>query len=97
MKYFSRGKRGKIYLIKNIAVKKSQKRHTENEVKYLKLLNKHDIGPRLLSSGKNYFKYKFIKGMFILDYVKLNNKNKIKKVLVNILRQCRILEKKLIN
>ena len=97
MKYFSRGKRGKIYLIKNIAVKKSLKRHTENEVKYLKLLNKYDIGPRLLSSGKNYFKYKFIKGMFILDYVKLNNKNKIKKVLVNILKQCRILDKLKIN
>ena len=97
MKYFSKGKRGKIYLIKDIAVKKSLNKHIKNEVKYLKLLNKHNIGPKLLSYGKNYFKYKFIKGIFILDHIKLSNKNNIKKVLVNVLKQCRVLDKLKIN
>ncbi len=97
MEYFSKGKRGKIYLIKDIAMKKSLAIHTKNEVKFLKILNKYDIGPRLISSGKDYFKYKFVKGKFILDYFNLNNKNKIKKVMINVLKQCRILDKLKIN
>ena len=90
MKYFSKGKRGRIYLIKNMAMKKSLPRHIKNEVKFLKILNKHNIGPKLISSGKNHFKYRFVKGKFILDYLNESNKVKIKKVLVKILKQCRI-------
>jgi len=41
MKYFSKGKRGKIFLIKNIALKKGLSRHIKNEIKYLKILNKY--------------------------------------------------------
>lgn len=97
MEYFSKGKRGKIYLIKNIAVKKSMDKYIKNEVKYLKLLNKHGIGPKLLNHGKNYFKYKFIRGIFILDYIRLNNKKNIKKILVDVLKQCRVLDMLKIN
>ena len=92
MKYFSKGKRGKIFLINNFAIKKSLVRHINNEVKWLKILNKYNVGPKLISRGKNYFKYKFVEGKFILDYIKLNNKNKIKEVIINILKQCRILD-----
>ena len=93
MKYFSKGKRGRIYLIKNIAIKKSLHRHIKNEVKFLKILNKYNIGPKLISFGKGYFKYKFVKVKFILDYLNEANKVKIKKVIINILKQCRTLDK----
>ena len=97
MKYFSSGKRGKIYLNKNIAIKKAPRNRIQNEVYWLKLLNRYSIGPKLISYGNNYFKYRFIKGDFILDFIEKSNKNKIKNVLINILKQCRILDKLKVN
>ncbi len=97
MKYFSKGKRGKIFLIKDIAIKKGLARHIKNEVKWLKLLNKYEIGPKLISYKNNYFKYKFVKGEFIFNYIKDNNESNIKKVLINILKQCRTLDKLKVN
>ncbi|MEK6835425.1 MAG: hypothetical protein AABX55_00175 [Nanoarchaeota archaeon] len=97
MKYFSKGKRSKIYLQGKIAIKKAAKNVIKNEVYWLKILNKYNIGPRLISYGKNYFKYKFIKGDFILDFIQKNNKNNIKKVLINVLKQCRTLDKLKVN
>ena len=97
MEYFNKGKRGKIYLVKEIAIKKGLQVHINNEVRWLKVLNEYKIGPKLISSKKDYFKYKFVKGEFIIDYSEKNNKVKIKKVLINILKQCRILDKLRIN
>ena len=97
MGYFSKGKRGKIFLVKNIATKKSLARHIKNEVNWLKILNKHDIGPKIISYGKGYFKYKFVRGKFILDYIKDNSKDNIKKVIIHVLKQCRILDKLKVN
>ena len=97
MKYFSKGKRGKIYLIKDKAIKKGLVIHIKNEVKWLKILNKYGIGPKLISYKNSYFTYKFVKGKFILNYIKDNNKNKIKKVFINVLKQCRVLDKLKIN
>ena len=97
MKYFSKGKRGKIYLQGKIAIKKAARNRIKNEVYWLKILNKSNIGPRLISYKNNYFKYKFIKGDFILDFINKNEKIKIKKILINILKQCRILDKLKVN
>ena len=97
MEYFSKGKRGKIFLVKNIATKKSLPRHIKNEVKWLKILNRYNIGPKIISYGKSYFKYKFVKGKFILDYIKDNSKDNIKKVIIYVLKQCRILDKLKVN
>jgi HemK-related putative methylase len=68
-----------------------------NEVKYLKLLNKHKIGPKVLFSSNEYFVYKFIEGDFIVDYIKNNNKEKIKTVLKDIFNQMYVLDKLKIN
>ena len=97
MGYFNKGKRGKIFLEGNIAIKKGEPRHILNEVKWLKELNKYNIGPKLISSGKNYFKYKFVNGIFITKYIEESNKTKIKKVLINVLKQCRVLDKLNVN
>ncbi len=97
MKYFAKGKRGKIFLIKDNAVKKGLSKHIKNEIKWLIILNKSKIGPKLISYTNNSFTYKFVKGKFILDYVKDNGKSKIKKILVNVLKQCYILDKLKVN
>ena len=61
----------------------------ENEVKWLKLLNKGGIGPRLMFSMNNYFVYRFVEGEFIFDWIQKNEKKDIQKVLVNVLKQCK--------
>ena len=66
----------------------------ENEVNWLKILNKKNIGPRVLFSGENYFVYKFIEGEYFIDWVrgKDNTKDQIKKVILDILKQCYIMD-----
>ncbi|MBU0459983.1 MAG: methyltransferase [Nanoarchaeota archaeon] len=69
----------------------------KNEIKWLKILNKKQIGPKLLFYGENYFVYEFVEGTFILDYLEKENKEKIKKMLVNVLEQCFLLDKLKVN
>lgn len=97
MQYFSRGKRGKIYLEKDYAVKKSNPIRVKNEVKWLKILNKYKIGPRLVKYNQNSFKYNFIKGDFIIQFILKSNKKLIKKILIDVLNQCRTLDKLKVN
>jgi len=63
----------------------------ENEVKWLKLLNKNGIGPRLMFSSENYFVYRFVEGEFILGWIKKSDseKKEISNVLVDLLKQCK--------
>jgi len=65
----------------------------ENEVNWLKRLNKKGIGPLLLFSGKGYFVYSFIEGIFIGKYLEKENKGKIKKVLKKVFEQMYTLDK----
>ena len=64
MQYLSKGKRSVVYLIKKgnkQYVKKIAKEWTiQNEVKWLKLLNKHKIGPKLISFSKTYLIEEYI-------------------------------------
>jgi len=92
--YLTKGKRGRIYVQGNVAIKKSLPNRIKNESSWLKLLNKYNIGPKLIKTEKNYFKYKFIKGKFILDYFKSNNS---KSVIIDVLKQCRIMDKLKVN
>jgi len=93
-KYLTKGKRGKIYVEKGIAIKKSIPKRVKNESYWLRILNKYSIGPKLIEVKKDYFKYKFIKGDFILDYFKSNNS---KTVIIDVLKQCRIMDKLKVN
>ncbi len=70
-----------------------------NEIKWLKILNKHNLGPHLLFYGQEYFVYEFVEGDFILDWILKNHKSKTKifQVLTNVLEQCFILDQLKIN
>ncbi len=54
-----------------------------NEIKYLELLNRKNIGPKLLLSDKDFLVYEFVEGSNISEFLKStiinksNNKNKI--------------------
>ncbi|MAE43108.1 hypothetical protein CMO93_05005 [Candidatus Woesearchaeota archaeon] len=69
----------------------------ENEIKYLKLLNKKSIGPKLLFYDKDFLAYEFIEGIFFLDYIKNNNRKSIIKIIKDIFSQLFILDKLNIN
>ncbi len=101
---FSKGKRGLIYTFKKnktliaLKIKNPESRafnRIENEINFLKLLNKYKIGPKLIEYCENYFCYKFIEGITLKEFLK-ENKNP-KKVLDKIMDQCKILDKLKIN
>ncbi|MBI2134415.1 methyltransferase [Candidatus Woesearchaeota archaeon] len=93
IRYFSKGKRGFIFTgtLKNkkIAVKiKNPKSDAvlriENEIKFLKLLNKKKIGPKLLFSGNDFLAYEFADGVAFIDF--LENKKNDKKIALRIIK-----------
>ncbi|MCD4666360.1 hypothetical protein K8R47_00960 [archaeon] len=95
MKFLAKGKRSRVYVEKDLAIKRAKPEIVRREVKWLKILNKHDIGPKLKKYNRNSFSYKYVEGKRILDWIK-SNKN-VKSMLVNILNQCRTLDKLKIN
>ena len=101
IRYLAKGHRGLlftgIYKNKKIAAKIKNPQSAAfgriaNEAKWLKVLNKYGIGPRLLQSGEDYFFYEFIKGDFIVNYLKKSGKSRIKKVIRYIFLQMRKLD-----
>ncbi len=102
IKKFARGNRGLLYkacLKKKTIVIKTKKPESEasgriaNETKWIKILNKHKIGPKLLFSGKGYFAYEFVEGDFILDFIEKNNKRNIIKTIKNVFNQLYLMDK----
>ncbi|MFH1406155.1 MAG: HemK2/MTQ2 family protein methyltransferase [Nanoarchaeota archaeon] len=69
----------------------------QNEAKWLKILNKQGIGPRILFSGEDYLVYKFVEGEFILDWLRQHPKEEIKRVIIQTLKQCLILDQLKVN
>lgn len=64
----------------------------ENEVKWLREVNKKGIGPRLRHVGEGYFAMSFVEGVEILDWVRVAEVEVIVDLLVDVLRQCRVLD-----
>ena len=103
LELFDKGHRALIYVGffkgKKIAVKKSKLgaagNTVKNEAKWLKILNKYNIGPKLIDSGDNYIVYEFVEGEFLPDFV--SKGVKIDKVLKDVLNQCRVLDKLEVN
>jgi len=103
--YFSRGKRGIIYtgFLKNkkIAIKVKRKEAVvdkiSNEGYWLKILNKKNIGPKLIHGKENFLVYEFVEGLFIIDFIEKSNKITVKSVLKDILKQCFIMDELDIN
>ena len=76
LKYYASGKRGIIctfsknnilYALKTKNPSSIAEERIKNEARYLKILNKYDIGPKLISSGKDYVIYEFINGKLLKD------------------------------
>ena len=73
MKVF-KGKRSKVYCIFNLAIKIERKdsnaiNRIKNEAKVLKIINNHNIGPRLFFKGDSFIVMEYIKGERILDFI----------------------------
>jgi len=90
--FLAKGKRSEVYTGKlngkKVAVKISKRAKIES--KWLRLLNKHKIGPKLIKTEKNKMIYEFVEGKRIGECLK--NKN-IKEIIRKVLEQCRILDK----
>lgn len=74
----------------------------ENEINYLKILNKKGIGPELYFHDKKftYFVYEYIDGNFFpifLEHSAKKNKNLIKKIIKNVFVQCFRMDKIKVN
>jgi putative serine/threonine protein kinase len=96
LKYFSKGKRSKVYtaLYKNKKVIVKYTKRVEIEVKWLKFLKKLKFVPQLIDYDKEKLIYYFIDGITIEEFLKKKNK---KLVLKQILKQCYELDKLKIN
>ncbi|MEE9525874.1 MAG: HemK2/MTQ2 family protein methyltransferase [Candidatus Woesearchaeota archaeon] len=106
IKRLAKGHRGLVFTGtldgKKIALKKQREdiavtTSVRNETRWLKLLNRKGIGPKLLFSGNDYFAYEFVKGIFIPEFLEKASKEAIKKVLIKVFNQCFILDKMNIN
>ncbi len=95
VEFFAKGKRGRVftgnYNGKKVAIKVNKK--INNEKSWLKILNKHKIGPKFISSDKDYIVYEFIDGKRILDYINDNDKKEVIRVLKEVFMQCRVLDR----
>jgi release factor glutamine methyltransferase len=103
IKPLAKGHRGLIFIgcLKNkkvtIKVQRDDIDATEtvnNEVRQLAVLNKHNIGPKLLFSGNNYFVYEFVDGDFLQDYLakKETNRSGAIKVIKDVFEQMYVLD-----
>lgn len=100
LEYFAKGKRSLVYKIigKNQILKKERsdskaKDRIKNEIKWLKILNKYNIGPKLIDYGDDYFICEYVKGKTILDWMVEKNLKQIKRVLKIIFKKCYELDK----
>jgi HemK-related putative methylase len=82
-----KGQRGIVEIKGNIAIKRARNSHydAEGEATFLKLLNKHHIGPKYISHTKDSLSMEYIDGQRILDY--LADKNTTKKDIISIIEK----------
>ncbi|MCP3686411.1 MAG: methyltransferase [bacterium] len=102
LKLFAKGHRGIIYTGvfkgKNIAVKTERKDSEAkdrvlNETKWIKILNKKGIGPKLLFHTKKYFAYEFVEGELVVEFLEKASKKRIKEVVKELFKQCFVMDK----
>ena len=98
----AKGHRGVVYSGmydgKKVAVKKKREDseavgRMQNEARWLKFLNRKGIGPEFIYSEDDYLVYYFVEGVPIVDFLKKADKEDIRKVLVDVLKQCYNLDK----
>ena len=102
MDFFTRGKRGDIFLEKikgqTIVVKKKREDSKaldtmKNEARWLKTLNKKRIGPKLLSFRQGSIRMEYVQGEPFVDfYDKHKNKTVVNTIIKELFRQCRVMD-----
>ncbi len=106
VKKFAEGNRGIIYTGnlrgRKVAIKAKKADSTAtgviaNEAKWLKILNKKRIGPKLIFISSSCFVYEFVEGRFIIDYVSGCSREKAVAVIKSMLEQCRMLDELKVN
>jgi uridylate kinase len=108
IRYFSKGKRGFIFIGnykgKKIAIKAKNPKsdailRIENEIKFLKILNKKNIGPKLLFHEKDFLVYEFADGVTFTEFLKSKkaDKKRVLKAIKNIFGQLFEMDKLNIN
>ena len=95
---YAKGKRTEVYKFFNFVIKTKRKDskaigRIKNEGNWLRRLNKYGIGPRIYYFNDKFLICNFIRGERILDYFKKGSLDEKKKVIKEVLRQCRILDK----
>lgn len=105
-KFFSKGKRGLIYTgllgKKKVAIKiknpdSKALNRIKNEAKWLQVLNKKKIGPEFIAFEDGKLVYKFVEGVFILEWLGKKGPKDIKRVLKNVLVQCNEMDNLFVN
>ena len=108
IRYFSRGKRGFIFIGnykgKKIAIKAKNPKsdailRIENEIKFLKILNKKNIGPKLSFHEKDFLVYEFADGVTFTEFLESEkaDKKRLLKAIKNIFGQLFEMDKLNIN
>lgn len=82
-----KGQRGIVEIIGDVAIKRARnsKYDAEGEASFLKLLNKHNIGPKYIANTKDSLSMEYIDGQRILDY--FANIDTTKKDIINIIEK----------
>ncbi len=104
----AKGHRGMIYTgrpvsnSRKIAAKFQRKdidaRETvNNESRFLRILNKNKIGPKIISTGEGYFIYRYVPGVFLPEFMEQNTKKDVICVLKEVFDQCYTLDSMRIN
>jgi len=106
IRYFTKGKRGLIFTGElehlKVAIKvENPESHAigrmEHEANILKVVNKYEIGPRLLFAGWGYLVYEFVEGVLFRFFIEHSSKEDIMIVLEDILNQLAKLDELNIN
>ena len=100
VRYLAQGKRKIVYSgfykRRKVAVKSvlQGKKSTsiQLEVRFLKILNKHKIGPALLHISDDFLIEEFVDGVFIKTYVESASKSQLKWLFKEVFKQCFVMD-----
>ena len=105
IEFLAKGKRSEVYkaLYKNqkVAIKlfktQDSKKRAKKEANFILILNKENIGPKLIFQENNYIVYKLIEGPRFIDWLNQSDKKSTLKMISKILDVCYKIDKLGIN
>lgn len=101
LEFFSKGKRGLIYIGKHDGKKvavKIKNPSSESPARIIiegqnqKRVNKYGIGPKMISYDENYSMYEFVEGTLFPEFAETASNDDIKKIILDVFNQMRTLD-----